>query len=58
MKIKLSEPKVVTFVISVVLVILGVLASEGIISGLSTYAFWLVVAGFILLALGNLLRDL
>jgi threonine/homoserine/homoserine lactone efflux protein len=58
MNLKLTEPKVVTFWIAVVLVLLGVLASQGIISGLASYAFWLVVAGFILLALGNLVKDL
>lgn len=58
MNLKLSEPKVVTFWIAVVLVVLGILASQGIISGLATYAFWLVVAGFVLLALGNLIKDL
>lgn len=58
MKLKLSEPKVVTFWIAVALALLGVLASQGIISGLANYAFWLVVAGFVLLALANLLRDL
>jgi threonine/homoserine/homoserine lactone efflux protein len=58
MNLKLSEPKVVTFWIAVVLALLGVLASQGIISGLASYAFWLVVAGFILLALGNLVKDL
>jgi threonine/homoserine/homoserine lactone efflux protein len=58
MNIKLSEPKVVTFWIAVILVVLGVLASQGIIAGLSAYAFWLVVAGFVLLALGNLMKDL
>ena len=58
MNLKLTEPKVVTFWIAVLLVLLGVLASEGIIAGLAIYAFWLVVAGFILLALGNLVKDL
>lgn len=58
MNLKLTEPKVVTFWIAVLLVLLGVLASEGIISGLAIYAFWLVVAGFVLLALGNLVKDL
>jgi len=58
MNLKLTEPKVVTFWIAVVLVLLGVLASQGIISGLASYAFWLVVTGFILLALGNLVKDL
>ncbi|GAB1471691.1 hypothetical protein MASR2M66_25690 [Chloroflexota bacterium] len=54
----LTEPKVVTFSIAVILALLGVLASAGVISGLSSYAFWLVVAGFVLLALANLLKDL
>jgi hypothetical protein len=58
MKLKLSEPKEVTFWIAVALAILGVLASQGIISGLASYAFLLVVAGFILLALANLVKDL
>lgn len=55
---KLTEPKVITFWIAVALAVLGVLASQGIFSGLSAYAFWLVVAGFVLLALANLLKDL
>lgn len=58
MKLKLTEPKVVTFWIAVALALLGLLASQGIISGLASYAFWLVVAGFVLLALANLLKDL
>ena len=55
---KLSPPKVVTFWIAVILAALGVLASQGIVPGLSGYAFWLVVVGFILLALANLVKDL
>lgn len=55
---KLSAPKVVTFWIAVALAVLGLLAHEGVLSGLASYAFWLVVAGFVLLALGNLMRDL
>lgn len=54
----LNEPKVVTFWIAVILALLGVLASQGIIAGLDSYAFWLVVAGFVLLALGNLMKGL
>jgi threonine/homoserine/homoserine lactone efflux protein len=55
---KLTEPKVVTFWIAVGLAVIGVLASQGAIPGLSGYALWLVVAGFVLLALGNLMKDL
>ena len=58
MNIKLSEPKVVTFWIAVILVVLGILAFLGTISALSGYAFWLVAAGFVLLALGNLMKNL
>ena len=58
MNLKLTEPKVVTFWIAVILAVVGVLASQGYISQLSGYAFFLVVAAFILLALANLLRDL
>ena len=58
MNIKLSTPKVVTFWIAVALAVLGLLAFLGTISGLSGYAFWLVAAGFVLLALGNLMKNL
>jgi len=58
MNLKLSAPTVVTFWIAVILAVLGVLAAQGILSGLSSYAFWLVVAGFVLLALGNLMKNL
>jgi len=55
---RLSAPKVVTFWIAVVLAALGLLASQGVISELASYAFWLVMAGFVLLALGTLMRNL
>jgi hypothetical protein len=58
MKLKLSEPKVVTFWIAVILAVLGLLSFLGSIPGLSSYAFWLVAAGFVLLVLANLLKDL
>jgi hypothetical protein len=58
MKLKLSEPKVVTFWIAVALAVAGILAFQGILTGLTSYAFWLVAAGFILLALANVVRDL
>jgi hypothetical protein len=55
---KLSAPQVVTFWIAVVLAIVGVLAYLGTIPGFSTYAFALVVAGFVVLALGNLVKGM
>ena len=55
---KLSAPKFVTFVIALVLALAGVLGQLGIIAVLAQYAFWLVLAGFVLLALAVLLNDL
>ncbi len=55
---KLSAPKEITFWIAVILAALGVLAAQGVIPPLSSYAFWLVVAGFIVLALGNLVKGM
>ena len=55
---KLSEPKVITFWIAVILALVGVLAYLGTIPGFSTYAFGFVGAGFIVLALGNLVKGM
>lgn len=55
---KLSAPKIVTWWIAVILGVLGILAKLGIIPVLSNVAFWLVVGGFVLLALATLLKDL
>jgi hypothetical protein len=55
---KLSEPKVVTFWIAVALAVLGILAHLGSIPPLASSAFFLLAAGFILLALGNLVKGL
>lgn len=58
MKLKLSEPTLVTFWIAVALAVVGVLAFLGVLTGLASYAFWLVVAGFVLLAVGNMVKNL
>ena len=57
MNLKLSAPKETTFWIAVVLAVLGVLGHEGILGGLASYSFWLVVIGFIVLAFGNLMKG-
>ena len=54
----LSAPKVVTFWIAVLLALVGVIAAVAPIASLAGYTLWLVVAGFVLLALGNLLENL
>lgn len=53
----LSRPKMITFGTALGLAVLGILASQGFLPPLSSFAFWLVVAGFILLMLGNLLDN-
>jgi len=55
---KLTEPKVITFWISVILGVLGILGTLTSIPFVSDNAFWFVAVGFILLALGNLLKGL
>jgi hypothetical protein len=54
----LSAPKQVTFIVAVVLAVLGILATLiplGISLGLAT---WIIVLGFIVLALGCLVPNL
>ncbi len=55
---KLTPPKVVTFWISVVLALLGFIGALTSLPVLSTYAFWFLFAGFILLALALLIKGL
>jgi hypothetical protein len=54
---RLSAPKQITFWIAVILAVLGLLSSVVAIPVLSGMAFWLVVIGFIILALGNLIEG-
>lgn len=54
----LSAPKVVTWWIAIGLGVLGVLGYLGTIAALSEFAFWLVVAGLVLLVLATFLKDL
>ena len=54
---KLSEPKIITFWIAVVFAVLGVLGFLA-VAALEPFAFWLVLVGFIILALGNMVKGL
>ena len=55
---KLSRPKIITWWIAVILGVIGILATLMPIPALSAYAFWLVVAGFVILAVATLIRDM
>lgn len=58
MKLRLSEPKVITFAIAVLLALLGLIGVIAKVAVLDQYAFVLVAAAFVLLALGNLFKGL
>jgi heme/copper-type cytochrome/quinol oxidase subunit 1 len=55
---QLSAPKQITWWIAVVVGVLGILATLVTIPVLSGFAFWLVVIGFLLLAVATLLEGL
>ncbi len=55
---KLHAPKNITFWISLILVIVGIVALVVPLGVLSTYFWLLILAGYILLALGCFLKGL
>jgi hypothetical protein len=55
---KLTPPKNITFWISVVLGVLGLLAFTGTLKVVPVDAFWLAFFGLVLLVLANMLKDL
>ena len=56
---KLSAPSQVVWIIAVILGALGILASLGVVGApIAAYAFWLVVAGWALLAIATLMRNM
>jgi uncharacterized membrane protein HdeD (DUF308 family) len=55
---KTNAPKSITLLIAVLLVVLGVVAVYVAIPFVSTYAFYFVLAGFVVLLAGNLLKGL
>ena len=55
---RLSRPKQITWFVAVALGALGLLGHWGAVAALGPYAFGLVTAGLVLLALATLLRDL
>ncbi|MCX6036531.1 MAG: hypothetical protein NTW99_01305 [Chloroflexi bacterium] len=55
---KLTPPKVITWWVALILGVLGLLGSTGNVAALSPYAFWLVMAGLVLLLVATLIKDL
>ena len=58
MKLKLNQPKVGTWWIAVILGAVGLLAKLVTIPVLTGLAFWLVLAGLVLLVLATYLKNL
>ncbi len=54
---KLTPPKVITFWISIIIVVLGALMPT-LIPSLGGYSTIIIILGFVLLALGNLIKGL
>jgi hypothetical protein len=55
---KLTPPKMITFWISIVLGLLGLLAELGVLAILPISAFWLLFFGFLLLVLALMVKGL
>jgi hypothetical protein len=55
---RLNAPKNITFWIAVILAAVGFIAYFIPIPILTTLSFWLLVVGFVLLALGNTVKGL
>lgn len=55
---KLSAPKNVTFYVALVLGLLGILGGLVPLGFLTSFSFWLLVLGFVVLVAANLMPDL
>ncbi|MCI0496178.1 hypothetical protein L0Z72_14320 [candidate division KSB1 bacterium] len=57
---RMNAPKVLTWLISVILGVGGILLKLDVINivALDKFDFWLVAGGFVLLALGNIFKGL
>ena len=55
---KTNAPRFVTWVIAVILGVLGIIAMFVVIPTISAYAAWLLIAGFVILAIANVVKGL
>jgi len=58
MKMKLSAPTQIVWIIALILGIAGILGFLGVIAALSAFAFWLVAAGWALLVIATVMRGM
>jgi len=57
MKLKLSAPTQLFFIIALVLAILALLGSFAVLPAVAGYSFWLAFAAWAVLALGSLMKG-
>lgn len=55
---RFTAPRAITWWISLIIGVIGVIAHLTSLGVLTTYSFWIVVVGFALLLLGTLLKGL
>ena len=55
---KLSAPKVVTFIIAVVLIVLALIGKLATIPFITANAFWILFVGALILVLGSFLKGI
>ena len=55
---KLTPPKVITWWVALILGVLGLLGYWGQVAALKPYAFWLVLAGLVLMLVATLIKNL
>ena len=57
---RLNAPKNTTFIVAVIVGVLGILLEYGLvdIGGISEYSTLMIIFGFVLLALSTMLKDL
>lgn len=58
MRMKLSPPTQVVWIIALILGLLGLLGALGVIAAIAGYAFWLVVAAWALLLIATIVRGM
>ena len=58
MRMKLSSPTQIVWIIALILGLAGLLGFLGVIAALAGYAFWLVAAGWALLLIATIVRGM
>ncbi len=58
MRMKLSPPTQIVWIIALILGLLGLLGALGVIAAIAGYAFWLVAAAWALLLIATIMRGM